>query len=436
MAGVQILALARSLSAQLADRLCWDEGARIYREWQGVWLPLPGEERLHWLIVEALEAGGIKPDGLRLARELEVLLRQPLSRALRPKPGVIAFRNGTLDALTLELREHDRADGLVHLIPYDWDMTAPVVEWDNLTRSLFGEDGQVERLALQTHIGLALMGDLSFHRTILIRGAPDSGKTTLLRVPNLLQGRPPDEFADQLLFSADPRGDYARHECRDWPLVCMDEFPSEALREEEMFKRMSAHSGVSSRRIYEEPIYGQWRPKLLMASNDIPAMSDKTGAVKRRLLILECQGTIPAEKRDRNYLQRVRPELPGIAMLCLIAAVQGLDACDYPISDRMRMAYEEALQGADQVQAWVEERCVLARGQSQAFRPIYDDYVEWADANGHKQMSKIALSRRLTDYAPWGITREKVGGGAHVLQGIALKSLDLRMAQADAQAAG
>jgi hypothetical protein len=70
-----------------------------------------------------------------------------------------------------------------------------------------------------------------------------------------------------------------------------------------------------------------------------------------------------------------------------------------------------------------------------AVGPLYENYVAWAEANGHKRMTKNALSRRLCDYAPWGITSERTKA-SRFLRGITLQSLDLRMAQADAQAAG
>ena len=154
-----------------------------------------------------MKASGRAPGTLRPIHEMTDALKRPLSRQFRAKKGLIAFANGTIEAGEWELRPSDPADGLVYRLPYSWEPSAPLTEWTSLTERLLGEDGHKERAALRMHIGLALLGDTTFHRAIHIRGAPDSGKTTILRVANMLQGMEPDHGGSGLIFSGDQRGD-------------------------------------------------------------------------------------------------------------------------------------------------------------------------------------------------------------------------------------
>jgi hypothetical protein len=68
-------------------------------------------------------------------------------------------------------------------------------------------------------------------------------------------------------------------------MVCADEIPAEALRDEELFKTMSAHGGVEMRGMHkDEDTANRWRPKLILAANDGPRYKDNEASFQAAVL--------------------------------------------------------------------------------------------------------------------------------------------------------
>ena len=121
-------------------------------------------------------------------------------------------------------------------------------------------------------------------------------------------------------------------------IVCIDELPSEALRDEELFKTMTGHGGVEERGIgKDENINNRWRPKLLMSTNDTPHYKDTSSAIKQRAIIIECpNGPRPDNQQDKRLLpQKLLPELDAFAATCIRLAKLALDKGYYPRSDKI-----------------------------------------------------------------------------------------------------
>jgi phage/plasmid-associated DNA primase len=104
------------------------------------------------------------------------------------------------------------------------------------------------------HIGLALMQDSSLHFVLLLLGPTRAGKSTLLALANAACGTSPlDNYAEDFsfagpsLFSRELEGKRSRSRWVHRRMVCADEIPAEALRDEELFKTMRAHGGVEMR---------------------------------------------------------------------------------------------------------------------------------------------------------------------------------------------
>jgi P4 family phage/plasmid primase-like protien len=410
------------LADQHHDTLAYDEEIQAYRKYQDeAWQVVPNRAiTLDALVIKALTQQGVPRTEthvnavLRFARRH---LNRMFDRASANKK-LIAFANGTLEMTMASdgsygfervlLRQHNADDNVTYCLPYPWQPGLPTPLIDRLLESITPD--LVARAALRVHIGLALLGDTSLHNVLLLLGQPGCGKTTLLRLWNLMLGQEPDQFAPGTIFENSREGSLQRTVCRTWHGVALDEFPTDALQDEEPFKKMTSHSGIDSRAHHRDPINAQWKPKIIMAGNDVPSFKDASGACQRRMLVIECPNTLAPTQVDAHLVQKLQAELGGFVAQCLAAALATLQVGSYPISAAMRATFDMVATEGDPLKAFVAECCLLTIYTGQRHHSYsakaYQRYTEWCSTNGHRPLSNTMFSKRLRAYAPWRITKK------------------------------
>ncbi|MGL4999458.1 MAG: DNA primase family protein, partial [Cetobacterium sp.] len=120
-------------------------------------------------------------------------------------------------------------------------------------------------------------------------------------------------------------------------------------------KSLVGQDKVFARKLYSSPFYFVNQAKLLTISNSLPYFNDNSSAIYERLIVLNFDKQVPADKRDSNLNMKLENELEGI----FVWSIQGL------ISLQKRGKFEELQKGiaikdaiqsmADSVLYWIEE---------------------------------------------------------------------------------
>ncbi len=407
-----------------------------WHHWEGThWQPLAAyHPYLDEQATTVLRALGMKITSMSRVDGVIRFARRACLRTFPSPTGLVNFANGTLEAAARPdpvLRPPDRADGLTYCLPYEW-APGPHPQIDRFLTETIPDS--TARTAYLSHLGLALLGDTHLHYMVLLLGPTRSGKTTLLHLGNVLCGQPAAGFAGAELFDRQSEGLRSRVVWNTKRLVAIDELPVEALRNEELVKQMTAHSGVAMRGLHQaEQTENQWRPKLLLCTNEAPRYSDRSGALSERLIPIRCPHTRPPARRNKYLLQRLLPELPALAATCLQLALPLLrdPYATYPISATMRQDLNEIEQDGDTLKSFVAEECVREVGAWVPSADLYAAYRQYCFDNGNAVLSQKKLAGSLK--ARWGInatgpTRYTDSGGhTHVargLEGIRLRAPD------------
>lgn len=87
--------------------------------------------------------------------------------------------NGTLDLTTGQLRPHDSADLITHLVPVAWDPAAPCLLWEGFIDTVCGGDTELSSY-LQRCVGYSLTGEVREQVVFLLHGDGANGKSTFL----------------------------------------------------------------------------------------------------------------------------------------------------------------------------------------------------------------------------------------------------------------
>jgi putative DNA primase/helicase len=298
---------------------------------------------------------------------------------------------------------HNPLDHLTECLPFNYDPKGsnPAIQ-AFLQSAIPDPEG---RRAYMTHVGLSLIGDRSLHKALVLLGPPRSGKTTLLKLAQLTLGVAPGQFPSAILFSSQGRGANSRATWRDHSprLVCLDEFPEEAVRDEgeDLFKSMTAHGGVAMWHTYQrEHADNVWTPKLLFATNNRMRYRDPSGALTRRLLVVSCPNGLPDHKLDGNLLNKLSTELGAFAAQCIQLALEAQKNHAYPESAAMRALLADIERSGDAVKLWASEQCILDPNTFTSTQILYGHFKLWCEENGLHAVSRPKLRDLLCGSNP------------------------------------
>lgn len=332
-------------------------------------------------------------------------------------PNLINFKNGTLRLPDLNLKKHDKNDGFLYCLDYDYDPLAKHPTIDHYLQETFckKELDEIGRKipdwhviqAYEAHIGLALIGDTAMNAYEILFGPTRSGKSTALRLANAACGvaipgettveKMYSSFAGDDLFLNELEGKRARYQRRYQRIVCADELSPDALKQEEMIKNMSAHSGVPMRGMNRDDVVNNvWTPKIIMSTNNMPHYLDYASAVKERTIFLLAPFRREQEERDLKLLSKLIGELPGFTHTCITLGLAAIERGYYPQSMAMKELANVAESSGNALKSFVEECCAL---DPQAITPsmiIYKAFLVYREDNGHgKKFAQPTMTSSL-----------------------------------------
>lgn len=377
--------IARDWAYTQREEWAYDKRAKVWRHYNGTfWEELePKGSELGNQAVDALHASG---KDINTQSGMDTFLRCAAdARAMifpEQRGRLVNFANGTLDTETMLMLPHRREDYLTYCLPYPYVPGQHQLITDFLEQTIPDEHA---RQAYMAHIGLALMGDTSVHNVLILLGPTRSGKTTLLALANAVCGAQEHEmfnFAGHHIFDRELEGKRSRYAWKNHRIVSVDEVPVEALRDEEIFKQLSAHSGVEMRGMNKnDEKDNRWRPKMLLSANDSPRYSDVTGAVKERAIFIKCPNHRPRDQRDLTLIDRLYEEIGSFAASCIFVAQRLLERGYYPLSNKMKLALEDVSNEGSNLKSFLAQQMILEEGAQAITDFAYQMYISFCEDN-------------------------------------------------------
>jgi len=434
--------VAQAFYERYHDQWAYDSLSATWRQWVGTHWQEPisdeaGEIAIDKIVVALLHEAHINVKSNSTLNCVHRLAKGKCELKFSSVSDLVNFRNGTLHAGTMKLLPHRKEDHILYCLDYDYvpgshpNITAVLQE----TLCIIQEDGSriPDHHAVQAyiiHMGLSLLADTSMHNFCVLYGAKRAGKSTLLRLGNALCGHTASNYADfagDSLFSPELEGKRVRYVRNTQRLVCADEVSADALRGEGIIKNMSAHSGVEMRGMnQDERNDNQWRPKLLLSTNDMPHYKDISGAIKDRIVYLHAPYTRNREERNPNlFAQTLLPELGAFAHTCIVLAKFALNRWYYPQSINMKRLSATAESNGNALKAFIEEMCVIEGSAKYPTGALYEKLKQYREENGHaKNYSKLSMVSDLKDLNigvyPGSKTERFEGRPTKLLHGIRL----------------
>lgn len=247
---------------------------------------------------------------------------------------------------------------------------------------------------LRQWIGYLMSKRTDLQKMLVIIGPPRSGKGTLLWLMEELLG--PGATASVARFDL-LTGTFGLQPLLDTALTVMPDVRWSTKDAADAVPVLLSISGEDIQDVNRKNMK-VWRGRLdtrfVIASNDTPALTDASGALAGRMLMIEMDQSFLG-KEDPGLKDRIRAELPGILQWALMGLKELTEVGRFVEPEASMAAREEVRQTSNPVYLFVEDACTLGPFGAVLLDDLYREYDAWCQKNGYGRLPSTILVRQL-----------------------------------------
>jgi len=311
-------------------------------------------------------------------------------------PWLLNVRNGTIDLLSGEFREHRQEDLITKIANVDYDPAADCPKWKQFVREIMDYKGEIIKF-VQTAMGWSMSGDVSEQTMFIMYGTGANGKSTFLNTIMHLLGdysiaTPTETFMKK---SGDNySNDVAR--LRGTRFVSTTEVEQGRRLSEPLIKKITGNDEMTARFLYGE--FFNFAPtfKIWMATNHKPVIRGTDHGIWRRIKLIPFTTRIPEEKQDKHLELKLKEESSGILNWLLEGmAIWKKERLKTPKA--VSFATDEYRGEMDVIGNFIKERCIQKQDIKTSIKIIYKAYSDWCEENNENIVSERFFTLRLKE---------------------------------------
>ena len=320
-------------------------------------------------------------------------------------PDEVPLQNGVLALSGMKLRPHRMRDYLDRVLPHKWDPDAECPLWERCLQDWIGPD---EQNALQEFFGYCLLPHAKWKKALILYGESNTGKSRItdalvcLVGASTVAGVPMDQMDDPRKLAP----------LRGASINLVSDLRESTLLADGGFKALVGGDPIQIDPKYEAPELYRPTAKVVVATNNLPRVNDRTAAVFNRLLIIHFSRVFRVEQQDRSLTQKLEREAAGILVwavegACRLAARDGAFSV-VPSSEALVDDYRDE---QNPVGGFLAERTVPWRGGRVKVSELHRAYLEWS-----KDRVTPAVFGRMLRGA--GVETERIKTDGSVFRGV------------------
>jgi P4 family phage/plasmid primase-like protien len=288
-------------------------------------------------------------------------------------------------------------------VPWAYNSDAKCKKWKRfLNQVLPKQNDQDHRQAvLQEFFGYSLLADCRFEKALLLYGPARAGKSTIMRVWEMMLGAgsvshiPLDQLGQEFRL-IDLRGKAAN-------------FSSESdhmgRAKENLLKQVISGEPITANRKHRPTIELRSFAKLVIACNDLPTITDTSEGVWRRLIAMPFEDVVPPCRVDNQLAAKLAEELPGILNWALAGLRRLLEQGHFTHCERCEETLAEHRTMSDSVAEFLAE-CVTEDADSELYtQRLYEVYRYFCEARGRHGVRENEFGKRLLRNHNFGKSR-------------------------------
>ncbi len=379
------------------DHFAKDAGGQLYVFTGGCYRP-HGADQIARQVKQLLEQRGdtVRWTSHRVREVTEYLRVDAPDLWARPPVTVLNLTNGLLDVTTATLHPHSPSHLSPIQLPVAFDPAATCPLWDAFTARVLPADCHTLPFEI---VASAMCGEITDQKAILVVGAGENGKSTLLdaiaaflgheNVSSLALHRlEADKFAVVRLL-----GKLAN--------ICAD-LPSDHLAGTSTFKALTGGDRLTGERKFQESFEFQSHARLIFSTNHYPTSKDASHAFFRRWHVIAFDAVLEPREKIPNLAARLSSpsELSGVLNRALAALPGMRQRGGFTQSESTQAALMEFREMTDPLAAWLDRHTVLSPEGMVSRKDLGILYHEAAEAASRPTMSPKAFCMAVRRLRP------------------------------------
>lgn len=302
----------------------------------------------------------------------------------------INFRNGYYDPIERVMIDHDPKYLSLNQVPHEFhpEKKASALAGGEVIRAYLDTslpDPREQQLFWE-YAGYCMTIDTQMQKFLMLTGNGGTGKSVLIDLVQKLVGM---ENCSNIPIQDLNRRFYATGMFGKLLNACGD-IPCQAMSSTDVIKKSVGEDAIVFEKKGKDATHFFSQAKLLFSANGMPEnLDDKSEAYYRRLMILELDHVISAEKKDTKLKEKVGKEMTFAVHMAMEALSTLYVRGFFDESDRSKELVKKLRRASDSVQAFLDEMICSKEGsriaRSQMFR-MYDDYCS---DNGRQPLGKM-----------------------------------------------
>jgi putative DNA primase/helicase len=340
-----------------------------------------------------------------------------------PADEILACANGLLHLPTRQLVPHTPEFFSLNALDFAFDATAPApAEWLRFLASIW--PGDAESIAtLQELFGYMLSTDTRQQKLFLLVGPKRCGKGTIARVLSALLGQ---NVAGPTLAGLGTNFGLAPLIGKMAAIIGDARLSGKADQQviAERLLSISGEDAITIDRKHRPAWTGRLRTRFLLISNELPRLSDASGALASRFIILNISQSFYG-KEDHGLTDRLLGDLPGILNWAL-AGWQRLNERGHfvpPAASAEAMRELEDL--GSPIGSFLRERCVIDPRRSVPMNHLFNAWCDWCNEQRRDHVGTVTTFARDLRASVPGLTttqpRDGQGGRYRAYHGVGLQ---------------
>ena len=307
----------------------------------------------------------------------------------------INLRNGLYDLEAMEfIPEHDPSLYFTTQLDFDYDPDAECPTFHRYLNSSLVYPGTADTdfdlcaLVIEA-LAYSMTARTDLKASFWLVGQKDSGKSTFIALIKALMG----DLHTTIDLTQLGINRFLLAGIIGKRVLTFTEASSSTMLPDALYKALTGgsdeiYADVKNR----DPITFRPEAKIWWAMNEMPRISDRSGATTRRIVIIPFNRSIPQYQRIPDLEQRLMRERSGIFNVCMnhlwrINEIGGFDRCE-----QSEQLLQEYIMENDTEATFLEE-CAERGDYKVRGSELYTRYADWCNANGFKPKNSNQVAK-------------------------------------------